>query len=197
MNTLSEKLNLGSLIPLIDKHSAISIPLLEESDRLQLLGEVRNLSYTAQQEYLPNGVREQLSSSVEFPRNSLCVAFAQSLEQAIADQTEEMSPYPFNHPFRLNELMAQHHEAGSLGITPHRDFLYNRNLIGVLIIEGKGQFWLCDDRTGTNARPVRSEPGDLILMRGPGFMGSDYRPMHFVDSISTERFTLGMRCCTP
>ena len=31
-------------------------------------------------------------------------------------------------------------------------------------------------------------------MRAPGFAGAKHRPFHFLDRITVERYSLGMRC---
>jgi hypothetical protein len=36
-------------------------------------------------------------------------------------------------------------------------------------------------------------PGDLILLRAPGFMGSDVRPFHGVAEIAEQRTTFALR----
>jgi len=44
-----------------------------------------------------------------------------------------------------------------------------------------------------DAREIASAPGDLILMRAPGFRGPRARPFHAVDHIDAPRITLGRR----
>ena len=63
----------------------------------------------------------------------------------------------------------------------------------VFVLEGMGRFCLCDDRDGKNSRAVRNDPGDLILMRAPGFAGADIQPFHFVDRIVRRRTSFALR----
>jgi hypothetical protein len=98
---------------------------------------------------------------------------------------------------RFNEMRVQRYEANSFGITPHRDGLWCKMVIGLFILEDGGRFGLCDDRTEAkepiNARALQMSAGDLVLMRAPGFRGENTQPMHFVDNVRTRRITYGLR----
>lgn len=98
---------------------------------------------------------------------------------------------------RFNEMRLQRYDADSRGITPHRDGLCYRQIIALYVLEGGGRFGLCNDRTEAkepvNARTLQMSAGDLVLMRGAGFLGKDVQPMHFVDNVRTRRITYGLR----
>ena len=50
-----------------------------------------------------------------------------------------------------------------------------------------------DDRDGAGAREIRAGPGDVILLRGPGYGGRRARPFHFLSDITERRLSFGLR----
>jgi hypothetical protein len=179
----------------IERHGATSIVAVSDDTRRLLIAEARAYDYKPQEEYTKSGVREQLATAHPLYESGHCTALARQIERVIEVGARALPAYPFATQFRLDEHVIQRYPAGSIGITPHRDFSDRLNLVCVLVLEGHGRFGLCDDRAGTNPRHIRGEPGDLIIMRAPGFLNSNERPMHFLDRIETERFALGMRNC--
>ena len=93
----------------------------------------------------------------------------------------------------LNDLVLQRYPPGARGITPHRDHVRYVGLVVIVQMSGDGRFGLCADRSGAGARVLDAGPGDGILMRAPGFGGAKDRPFHFLDGITVERYSLGMR----
>ena len=109
------------------------------------------------------------------------------------DWLGSVAPYPFESRLVFNDLMLQVYEPGETGITPHMDRTDYRNLICLFVLEGRGRFGVCTDRSGRGARIVAHEPGDVVLTRAPGFRDSDHRPFHFVDRITERRYVFGLR----
>ncbi|MCE9540937.1 hypothetical protein K8R03_00035 [Candidatus Kaiserbacteria bacterium] len=111
------------------------------------------------------------------------------------------SPVPFQSDrlFRFNELRVQRYRAGSRGISPHRDQGCCKILIALFVLEDGGRFGLCDSRIGVepvSPRILDAPAGSLILMKAPGFKGQQglaAQPMHFVDSVTRQRTTFGLR----
>jgi hypothetical protein len=101
--------------------------------------------------------------------------------------------YLFPSPLHFNSLSLQKYAQGSIGITPHRDGLRYINLICIFVIAGQGRFFVCADRSGQEAVEIEATPGNVILMRAPGFLGEDLRPFHFVSEISATRYSFGLR----
>jgi len=88
----------------------------------------------------------------------------------------------------------QRYEEESIGITPHKDGLSYISLVCVFVIGGQGNFYVCSDRSGNNPIEIDASPGNVILMRAPGFLGSeDGRPFHYVTNIREPRYTFGLR----
>jgi hypothetical protein len=89
--------------------------------------------------------------------------------------------------------MLQRYDVGEVGITPHRDRSAYRNLVCLFVLEGRGRFFVCDDRSAAGAREIPHVAGDVVLMRAPGFQGSEERPFHFVRDIQSSRYVFGLR----
>ena len=117
----------------------------------------------------------------------------QAVERLVADALAIMDAPPLE-ALPLNDLVLQRYPPGARGITPHRDHVRYVGLVVIVQLSGDGRFGLCADRSGANARVLEAGPGDGILMRAPGFGGAGHRPFHFLDGITVERYSLGMRC---
>jgi hypothetical protein len=80
-----------------------------------------------------------------------------------------------------NEAYVQRYRPGTLGVSPHLDSKWFSYLVAVLTTTGTARFALCRDRAGRTLREWESDPGSLVLLRGPGFGGiEDGRPLHTV-----------------
>ena len=98
--------------------------------------------------------------------------------------------------WRPNEVGITHYVPGSIGITPHLDGRWYRRLVIVATVYGRAPFAICRSRAPSDvADRWVAEPGDLVLMRGPGLAGArDGRPFHLVEGPRTgERLSLGIR----
>ena len=95
-----------------------------------------------------------------------------------------------------NEVGVTHYVPDSIGITPHKDGKWHRRVVVVATVYGRAPFAICGSRDPEDivARWI-SEPGDLVLMRGPGLAGArDGRPFHLVEGPRRgERLSLGIR----
>jgi hypothetical protein len=140
------------------------------------------------------GVREELSSCTEFAEKSPFVTLAKEITDFINDKLSLADNKPFDEqPVHFNEISLQKYPKGSLGITPHRDHRCYTSLILVLIVQGKGDVFLCADREKTSSRKLPTEEGTLTILRAPGYFGSSLRPFHYVTNITEERIVFGMR----
>jgi hypothetical protein len=82
---------------------------------------------------------------------------------------------------------------GPLGLSPHRDSARSINLVAIFVLRGCGRFIVCQDRTGRDAVDLSNAPGDLLLLRAPGFLSTEDRPFHAVLDIIEERLTFALR----
>jgi len=175
---------------------AASLPLLGEAFRLRLLAEAESYTYTPEEEYVGSGdklVRQQMDSFDSFSPGSGYLELRDVYQAWLEERLQSLPQSPFSTPLRFDALSLQKYEQGSIGITPHRDGLRYINLISLFIIGGKGRFFVCADRSGREAVEIDAAPGNLILMRAPGFLGGNLRPFHFVSEISRRRYSFGLR----
>ena len=100
----------------------------------------------------------------------------------------------------VNEVGVARYRPGSLGITPHLDGRWYRRLVAVLTVHGRARFAVCGSRDpGDVVEEWETEPGDLVLMRGPGLARHrDGRPFHLVEGPRRgTRLSLGLRMSVP
>lgn len=98
-----------------------------------------------------------------------------------------------------NEVGVTHYVPGSIGITPHKDGKWHRRMVVVVTVYGRAPFAICGSRDPEDVvERWTSEPGDLVLMRGPGLAGArDGRPFHLVGGPRRgERLSIGIRMST-
>ena len=169
-----------------------STPFLTEDEREWLLAEARTLDYVRQPEVAESGVvREDLSSCAVKGEGNAFFAVADRLARLV---TELSSANGFQLPALPKAHVAlQKYEAGSFGITPHRDEKKYGVVICIIPLTGKGVLAACDNREGSNPVPVDTTPGNLVLLRAPGYAGMHARPMHAVSDITEERIVIGVR----
>ena len=180
----------------LEQHDALSLPLLSDAFRRDLLTEAGTAAFRPARAAIGEGaqvVYQRMEVCDRFPEDSAFLAL-QSSFQTLWDQSfGGLTEYPFESTVEFNDLMLQRYTPGEVGITPHRDRSGYRNVICLFVLAGRGRFGVCADRGGNNAREIRNEPGDVILTRAPGFLGSGARPFHFVSDIVEPRYVFGLR----
>lgn len=175
---------------------ATSVPFLKENLRTSLLQEAVGYAYKREEEIVGSGdrtVRQQVGSFEDFSDSSEFVRVRADFEGLVSNALATLTSYPFATPFRIDSMILNKYEAGSVGITPHRDLARYINLIGIVVIGGSGRFQVCRDRSGRDATEIPAVPGHAILMRAPGFPGAADRPFHCVSDIRQSRYTLVLR----
>jgi hypothetical protein len=175
---------------------AASVPFLDAGGCARLVEAARHLTWRAARPVIGEGDRRVLQDfelTVRLPEDGPWRETADLVNAALAEAAGGLSPNPLPAGFQINDLILQRYAAGSRGITAHRDHIRYRGLVALLILSGNGRFCLCDDRSGAGAREIVAAAGDLLLMRAPGFAGSPERPFHFLDGISAERLSFGLR----
>lgn len=188
--------NVEGVVEQLSTVGATSLPMLPDEVRMDLFREAESYDYQPAEEVVGQGsrtVRQQLGYYDTFAENSRFVRLRDAFQALLDDALEELDGYPFETQLDLNDMVLQKYEEGSLGITPHRDHLNYLNLVCIFVIGGQGRFFICDDRSGSNAREIEAPPGHVILMRAPGFQGSTGRPFHFLSDIQERRFSFGLR----
>lgn len=96
-----------------------------------------------------------------------------------------------NFPY---SIVMQHYKKGLLGISPHRDYLRDRNLISIFVLDGAAKLYICQGRTKRGAVELESSLGSLILLRAPRNVNEKHiRPIHYLDNVAEERYSLALR----
>jgi len=195
-----QSFRIGDVLEDLAHYGATSVKLLSEDLRLSLLEEAEQYSYRPEPETVGSGesvVRQQMGTFDDFSPTSRFWVLRDAIHQCLAASLAKVEPYPFDSPLNLNAMALQKYALGSLGITPHRDRGVYVNLILVIVLGGRGRFYVCADRSGREAREIRASPGDGIFLRAPGFSVATERPFHSVTDIEETRYVLGLRQCEP
>lgn len=194
-NSLFNDFDIELCVQQMRSEGGATVPnFLRNEVQLALLRELSEYQMRkAPNEYGPHNTRQVFSAVSLFPEHSLFTKVRAELGTFLEIKLRECSLYPLVEPLHFNEIVVHRYPPGPLGISPHRDGESVINLVALLVLEGEGRFCYCDDRPGNNPRPCRNEPGDLLLMRAPGFLGEDIQPFHFVDTITAQRTTFALR----
>lgn len=172
-----------------------SLPFLKDEFRQKLVEEAKTYPFKIAPEYVGTaGVRQQLSTYFEFPKESLFFQLRDEFTDFLEDSFNQLEFPPFSEKLNFNEMQLQKYEPGSIGITAHRDHIKYRNLIAIFYLEGSAKFSVCEDINGKNAIELDASPDNLILLRAPGFYGLLKRPYHFAINIPDERYLFSLRC---
>ena len=180
----------------LEREDAIAVPALTAEYRVWLLAEARAARFRGARPIVGRGerlVRQRMGVHNDFGPGSRFRDLTGHYQAAWDGWLASMASCPFESRLVFNDLMLQVYEPGETGITPHMDRTAYRNLICLFVLEGRGRFGVCTDRSGRGARIIAHEPGDVVLTRAPGFRGSGHRPFHFVDRITERRYVFGLR----
>ena len=180
----------------LEREDAIAVPLLTDAYRAWLLAEARAAPFREARPVVGRGerlVRQRMGVHDGFGPESRFHDLTGHYQALWDGWLASVAPRPFESRLVFNDLMLQVYEPGETGITPHMDRTAYRNLICLFVLEGRGRFGVCEDRSGRGARIIAHEPGDVVLTRAPGFRGSDHRPFHFLDRITERRYVFGLR----
>lgn len=180
----------------LEHHDALSLPILNEAFRRELLAEAESADFRPARESIGEGARivfQRMEVCDSFAKGSGFIALRDNFQSLWDASFAEVSSYPFECPVKFNDLMLQRYSPGEIGITPHRDRSAYRNVICLFVLAGRGRFCVCEDRSGKNFRDISNAPGEVILTRAPGFKRSQTRPFHFVRDIVEPRYVFGLR----
>lgn len=177
------------------RDDAASAPVLDERGRQRLSRAAESLSFRRARPVIGKGERvvtQDFDICDNVPQDTLFWSVAVDIQARINAARERMDPVPCP-PVVFNDLVVQRYQPVRCGISPHRDHLRYVSLVGLLVIAGAGRFYICDDRSGRNAREIPAPEGSLLLMRAPRFAGRDDRPFHTLGDVTRERLILGLR----
>ncbi|MDA2921013.1 hypothetical protein MYX76_16250 [Desulfobacterota bacterium AH_259_B03_O07] len=195
-NLVLDEFNINNLFEELNLIGATSFKILNEGFRLRLLEEAETYSYKAEEEIVGSGdkiVRQQMSSFEDFPKGSKFIKLKNCFQALLDDCLSNLKSYPFDTKLIFNSMSLQKYEKGSIGITPHRDGFRYKNIICNFNISGSGRFFICSDRSRKDSKEIDFPPGSILFMRAAGFLGSDFRPFHYVKDIQDTRYVFGLR----
>ena len=190
------QVGVAEILDRLEREDAIAIPALTDGYRAWLLEEARAAPFREARPVVGRGerlVRQRMGVHDGFGSVSRFHDLTACYQAVWDGWLASVTPCPFESRLVFNDLMLQVYEPGETGITPHMDRTAYRNLICLFVLEGRGRFGVCKDRSGRGARIIAHEPGDVVLTRAPGFRGSDRRPFHFLDRITERRYVFGLR----
>ena len=188
--------NPDDVIETLARAGAAAVPALTDEFRHLLLDAARRGRFRAARPLVGQGERQvcqRMEVCEHFPADSIFHTLTREYQKYWDEYLAIAPSNPFEGRLLFNDLMLQRYSVGEVGITPHRDRSGYRNLVCLFVLEGKGRFYVCDDRSGRGAREIPHAAGDVVLMRAPGFQGSDLRPFHFVRDIQSSRYVFGLR----
>ena len=180
----------------VARKDAAVLPLLASADCRPFVESGADLAFRNAKPVIGEGERavyQDFDICLSIPRPHPLWQLTQAVERLVAAALATMASPPLE-ALPLNDLVLQRYPPGARGITPHRDHVRYVGLVVIVQLSGDGRFGLCADRSGAGATVLAAGPGDGILMRAPGFAGVKDRPFHFLDGITVERYSLGMRC---
>lgn len=180
----------------LKSRSAVSVKLLSRPVLKQLTAAAVELSFRpARYEAGKPGARVYQEFDycgavpIGHPVHHLGRWFEARLHRALALMTEP----PMTSDYTINDVVCQRYRPGGRGITPHRDHIAYAQLITLVVLGGRGRYFVCADRRGGNRQEIDSGAGRAILMPGPGYAGRSDRPFHMVGDITRLRYSVGLR----
>lgn len=185
----------ASLFRELVRCGGVSVPLLPTPKRLTLLLEAQKHTYTDQPEYTgAHRVREQVSSSSMFPYESPFLKLRDDLQTLLHLRFPHVGETAWRGtPFDFTDIVLQRYQEGSIGVTPHIEGKSVINIFCICILTGDGKTAVCTDRTGQNPHYLDTTPGNVLIFRAPGFMGSHLQQFHFLTDITSECITFCLR----
>ena len=180
----------------LEREDAIAVPALNPDYRAWLLEEAYGAPFREARGVVGQGerlVRQRMEVHDGFGPESRFRDLTRQYQAVWDARLASLSDSPFESRLVFNDMMLQVYQPGETGITPHMDRTSYRNLICLFVLEGRGRFGVCEDRSGRGTRIIAHDPGDVVLTRAPGFRGSDHRPFHFLDRITKRRYVFGLR----
>ena len=185
----------AAAIDRLASEDALSLPFMDEALTAYLLAESEKMSYLPATPTLGGAERrvyQDFELTMTFQPDDPFSRFARALDRLSDAALALLDPNPcpgMTH----NDLILQRYQPGSGGITPHRDHIRYCGLVSLFLLTGHGDFYVCKDRDGADARSLPSPSGSLVLMRGAGFAGLKDRPFHTLRDIRSFRVSFGLR----
>ena len=100
-----------------------------------------------------------------------------------------------NFQKRANDSIGVHfYPQGSAGISPHRDYASDINLISIYCMSGEADFCVARTRDREGEVRHRVKQGSVIFMRAAREDSEqDLRPFHYVENVDSDRYSIIFR----
>jgi hypothetical protein len=174
---------------------AAAVPVLSRSARRDLARSAGALAFRAVRPVVGSGERA-VSQCFEIAEDVPATGPLAEVGDELADRLNRVlqrADTPACPPVRFNDRVVQRYPVCETGISPHKDHVRYVHLVVNLVLEGFGRFYVCPERSFADAQEIPGEAGDAVIMRAPGFAGSDHRPFHAIGEVPRERLILGLR----
>lgn len=186
---------LAAALRTVDADDAAAVPVLAPAARRALARAAVELRFRQARPQVGQGdtaVTQTFEIADDVPADGPFAQVACEFAAEIETARAYLAPCPCP-AVTFNDRVVQRYPPSAVGISPHRDRSCYVILVANLVIAGHGHFYICADRSFDRAREIPAAPGDAILMRAPGYGGSQVRPFHAVGTVSAERLVLGLR----
>ncbi|SDG31153.1 hypothetical protein SAMN05216241_108126 [Limimonas halophila] len=179
----------------VERDDAAAVPVLDERDKAALAEAAAKLTYKRAKPQVNEGekaVYQDFWLTRDIPAGSVLEHCRDAVEALVNAALRRLDPAPCP-PVTFHETVAQWYEPTTCGISPHRDPKTFRYLVALLVMRGDGDFYIVDDRRGSNPRHIPAPEGSLLLMRQPGFGAEDRHPFHTLRTVYSDRLILTFR----
>lgn len=193
---VSDTQQAGEVLARLASEDAACLPLLPTDELPALLAAAAALSFRTGRREIGSGasaVRQDFDICMNPPKPDALWDLTARLEEHLSRALAALQPPLLTEHFRLNDLVVQRYPAGSFGITAHRDHVRYTGLVALILLSGDGRFFVSETRDGDGVREIPWRPGEMLLMRAPGFAGRTDRPFHYLSEVSSERYSVGLR----
>ena len=185
----------------VSKVGALSIPeVLKEEGRDELLRGIQTVRPLFKQiPLIQGGVIQDMqllyveeTPLVKFP------SFRRSIQQFRREYTQFYGQLARRAGFsrsRSYSMGIHYYSQGSKGISAHRDYATNINMVSIFVLQGEAPFFVCANKKGDNAVKLEATVGSWILLRtARKEEEQDLRPFHYVSGpIDHDRYSLVVR----
>ena len=178
-----------------EKSNHISIPFISKPFIFELIEQASILHFRKARALVGNSVTQDFEICFPAPRDGAIDILATSIERLFLEAINSLHEPPIKGP-KFNDIAMQRYVSGSVGISPHKDHKKYTSVIIIVTLSGRSNFCVCDDRNGKNAKILDDRPGNILILPATGFkvLSNVFnRPIHFVNSISDGRLSIGLR----
>lgn len=186
---------LADALRCVARDGAATVPALSLPARRALARSAGALSFRTARPVVGSGARavtQRFEIVDDVPADGPLGAVAAELGQRL-NTALRRDDTPTCAPITFNDRVVQRYPAGDVGISPHKDHVRYVHLVVNLVLNGFGRLYICPDRSFDGALEIPGAAGDALIMRAPGFDGSDHRPFHAIGEVAGERLVLGLR----